>query len=152
MNLAAERWFARLVGVVLIAAVVSPALGDPPRDDFPLSTYPMFTARRTTAWLHGAVAVFPEGHEEALSPSLICGSMEVMQAAQTVRQALAQRRARPLCEEIAVRVGADSSLAGATAVRVIGMKYEPIVWFGQVDPQPLERRQHARCPVRRDAP
>ncbi len=144
-----EAWYARLVGLALLAAVVSPALADPPRDDYPLSTYPMFTAHRATAWLHVARAAAEDGTEEALPPVLVGGSPELMQAAQTMRQALARGRVPALCQEIAERVAADDELEHVRAVRIVSVKYEPIAWFTQPDPRPLTEQERTRCAVRR---
>lgn len=88
----------------LTLAVLSPLLHG--RDGFPLSTYPMFSARRPdVAWIARAEGETSSGQARALSPTLVSGSAEPMQAVSTLNRAFASGRAgaKRLCREIAKR-------------------------------------------------
>lgn len=98
-----------MVTVAAVVAVLAPALWPGAEDDFPLSTYPMFTAERgRVVDLDTAVLVDDDGRHR-LSPEAVGGTDEVVSAAVTVSRAIAAgdvALAR-LCAEIADRVGPD---------------------------------------------
>jgi len=139
------RAWAAVAAVVGVVGVV-PLVTD--RDSFPLSTFPMFASRRSSAeQVTTAVAVADDGRVVRLSPERIAGTDEVIQAAATVRTAVQQGRADDLCAEIATRLaGADADSGVVVAVEVVTERYDAPDWFaGRRDP--LERVVHARCPV-----
>jgi hypothetical protein len=95
-----------LVTLVVGSAVVAPALWPDPSDDFPISTYPMFTTERgEVVDLDTAVLVDDDGRHR-LSPEAIGGSDQIVTAAVTVSQAISDGAVATglLCEEIAGRV------------------------------------------------
>ena len=101
----AVRGRAYLISVVLAGAVALPQVGLVQDDSFPVSTYPMFAARRTAeVTISHAVAVDVDGTRRAVSPGAVA-NLEVMQAFETVRQAVRQGPAatQRLCERIATR-------------------------------------------------
>jgi hypothetical protein len=136
----ALAWSAVTV-VIAVVGLVPLALD---RDSYPLSTYPMFSTRRSaTGRFHTAVAIGETVHR--LSPERIAATDEVIQAAATVSDAIARGEVAALCADIAARVAADGPDA-ATAVEVVSEDYDAVAWYDG-DRTPLGRVVHARCPV-----
>ena len=141
--------YAILIGLLSLGAMISPVFKEPPRDSFPLSDYPMFSTVREAAFLQVAIGVDAEKSEERLPPAIVA-SREVMQVAQTLRRAVYQNRSGPLCREIAARVAEDSALAHIERVRIESRLFDPATYFSQPrGDEPIERRRHADCKVRR---
>lgn len=140
------------LALAVVFLLLSPLLHG--KDDFPLSTYPMFSRKRPeVAWIARASAVDKEERQVLLSPSLIASS-EPMQAVATLNRALSRpSTARVLCKEIAGRVArsTSSSLAPLQEVRLDLLKVSVLGWF-QTEQKPLEVRPKAHCPILRDSP
>lgn len=151
--MAAVARHTRLVAYVAIAAVllivgVVPLLLD--RDSYPLSTYPMFSSRRTSAEsVDTAVAVDATGEVERLGPERIAGTDEIILATATVAGAINAGTTDDLCAEIAARV-ASGGPSSAVEVEVVTERFDAIDWYdGHRDP--IDRTVHSTCPVPRPA-
>lgn len=123
------------VATVVILGVIPLALD---RDSFPLSTYPMFSSRRSTSESVDTAVAFVDGNMVRLTPSQIAGTDEVIIAARTVSIAIERDRANTLCAEILRRV------AGADRVEVISERFDAIRWY-RGHRIPLSRTVHATC-------
>lgn len=89
--------------VALLTAI--PALRRPPTDGFPLSTYPMFAADRgDTSTISTAVGITADGEVVRLSPEVLSGSDEPMQAISTAAASVREGRADTWCAQVAGRV------------------------------------------------
>lgn len=147
----ARRWLALSTAVVVALVVCWPVLAHPDRDGFPLSTYPMFSSRRTTTEpLSTVVGIDAAGAQRWLDPRLLNGTREVVQAAAVISDEIRSGQAARLCTEVADRVE-DRQHGDAVADRVVRLevvtvRYDAVDWFGG-DHQPLERTVHATCPV-----
>jgi hypothetical protein len=143
------RASALLVSALLIAATVWPALRDPPRDSFPLSTYPMFSSLRERPWIHVVVGFDADGREHRIGPELVANA-EVMQAAQTVSKAIKRKQARGLCEHIAARVGESLAHTHVVRLEVQSRQFDPRAYFvSETGKVPLRLRRRASCEVSR---
>lgn len=134
-----------LVSIAVVGIVAWPTLHVRPRDDFPLSTYPMFTASR------GRVASFDvvvgrDGNDRLvrLDPRLIADTDEVMVAAETVTGAIVEGRASRLCEDVAMRVRRPRIVR----VEVRTEQYDTIAWL-RGHRRPSHVRAWADCRVPR---
>ncbi len=143
-----RRARAYLICCGLIYWILEPAWRPTAPDSFPASSYPMFAYRPEDPWVFTVVGADSSGKEHRLSPSLITGSHEVMQAATTVQLAIfagesAQSR---LCRDVAERIAA-SELETLRQAKVIGQRFDPIRYF--VDEQPFStvRFDYAACDV-----
>jgi hypothetical protein len=150
-----ERFYAYALSVVMLGAVLSPALRDPNDDGFPLSTYPMFSRNRgRSSRVVSALAVDAHGVEVAVPPSLL-GTSETMQAVRILSKGVAggPRSARRLCRTLAARVAEarDASFAGATSVVLVTQEFDAITYLGGTH-TPLSRVEHVRCDVPRGRP
>lgn len=124
-------------------------LRDPPQDSFPLSNYPMFSSVRDTDWIHIVVGFDAEDEEWAIPPGKV-GSIEVMQAAETIRKAIRAKRADALCAQVAARVAEDPDYADVLVLEVQSRKFDPRTYFVEADGrQPLKLRRRARCTIER---
>ena len=145
----AEQLRAALVGIVAVGAVLVPLGRDLGDDSLPLSNYPMFTARRSQVTsIERAIGVAPDGTEHVLSPELTGGTVEVIHAAQTIVDAIRAGSADELCAEIAKRV-AESGDADTAEVLVVTERFDIVAALDDDDPEPVDRRLHARCEVKR---
>jgi len=150
-NRSRTRVWAVAVTVVAAVAVLIPLVRDPGNDSFPLSTYPMFTStREPVATIDVVAGVSAAGTDERLSPELIAGTDEVIQAAALVGRAV---RAGPagtarLCRDVAARVAEGSAGGDLVDIEVRTDAYDTVAWFrGQREP--LQSRMHAHCQVPR---
>ncbi len=134
------------LAVVLIVVGVVPLALD--RDSFPLSTYPMFSSRRTTAEpVDTAVGITADGSVARLSPTMIAGTDEIIIATVTVGKALADGTAAELCSDIAGRISGSNLTSGEgriVAVEVVTERFDAVQWYDG-DRTPLQRTVHARC-------
>jgi len=131
------RW---VVTVVVGLVVIAPALLADPGDDFPISTYPMFTAERDRVVdIDTAVLVDADGRRR-LSPEIVGGTEEIVSAAVTVSRAIADgdvSLAR-LCAEIAGRVD------GPGSVEIVTERHDAVALLQDGVP-PVAVTVHERC-------
>lgn len=140
----AERVRAVLVGIVAVGAVVVPLTRDLRHDSFPLSNYPMFTARRPpVTTIERAVGLDAGGRERILPPELTGGTVEVIQAAQTIYDAVRDGTSDALCLEIAERAAGRD----VVEVLVVTERYDIVDALPADEPEPIDREIHARCEV-----
>lgn len=124
------------------------------RDDFPLSTYPMYSgARLREQSLVTAVGVDDAGDRSRLSLGLIGASDDPLIVAAELRSAIADGRADEQCEAIAARLShAGASGEGGppprstVAVEVVTERVD-VVAEVLGEPSVLDRTVHARCDV-----
>jgi hypothetical protein len=143
----ARRWLALATALAVAVVVCWPVLVHPDRDGFPLSTYPMFSTRRTTSEpLSTVVGVDAHGDQRWLDPRLLNGTHEVVQAAAVVSDEISAGQAPRLCAEVAARVATRSGSAELVRLEVVTVRYDAVDWFAG-ERQPIERTVHAACPV-----
>lgn len=140
---------ALVFSAVVIAATIWPALRDPPRDSFPLSTYPMFSSVRDKPSVHVIVGFTAAGNERRIPPKLIANA-EVMQAAQTISKAIRRKQAKQLCARVAGRVAEDPEYADLVRLEVQSRRFDPRTYFtSESGRTPLRQRRRASCEVPR---
>lgn len=135
--------------VVVLGAVLSPLHRHPDDDDYPLSTYPMFSHGRDTPETHvtHVVAIDAQGTRTNVPPRVVI-SGEVLQAQVAIRSAVeaGPHATRRFCNEVAARVGVadDPQLRASTHVEVETTLIDAIAYLGG-DETPIARTVHARC-------
>lgn len=143
---AMRRTPAVVVSIAFAIAVLSPLFRSPPRDSYPLSNYPMFSQRlEAENEVRTAVGHTASGDRRLLSPRLISGSDEVMQAVQDVGDAVRAGEAADLCRAIASRV-AESGRSELVQVAVVTELHNSVEYFRGAE-DPLATTVHAECPV-----
>ncbi len=137
----------RAVTLALVALVLSPLLFPVGWDDFPISSYPMFSRADLgdeTSLSH-AVLVSENGETRPAPPSVV-GSPEVMVAKGLVERAIARGDADALCARIAERARRKGD--AATAVEIVTSTFLLRRYFASREGRrPLRREVHARCPL-----
>jgi hypothetical protein len=129
-----------VVTVAVGLVVFAPAVLPDPDDDFPISTYPMFTTERAEVVdLDTAVLVDDDGRHR-LSPELVGGSDQIVTAAVTVSQAVAAGSAATelLCQDIADRVD------GPGSIEIVTERHDAVDLLRD-DADAISVTVHARC-------
>jgi hypothetical protein len=127
-------------GVLLVALVAFPALRSPAADSFPLSTYPMFSlARPAETTVSSAAGFDAAGNRVTLSPRVVGGTAEVIQAAGTIGQAISSGSTEALCAEVLAKAP-----PAVVAVEIATETYDVVGYFDG-DEEPIRRTVHARC-------
>ena len=144
-----DRPYSYALTIVMLGAVLEPILHAAPKDGFPLSTYPMFSARRgVETTLSHAVALSKGKPPRPLAPRF-AGSDEVLQAKVTIQSAVDRgpRATKELCGAIAARVAAaGEALADVDTVEIRTDTYHAIAYF-EGKTEPIASKLHARCRV-----
>lgn len=131
-----------MLTVVAVALVAAPAVLPDPADDFPISTYPMFTTERgRVVDLDTAVLVDAEGRHR-LSPEEVGGTDEIVAAAVAVSRAIAggPEALATLCEDIAERVDGPGTL------EIVTERHDAVALL-QDDAPPVDITVHEQCEV-----
>lgn len=137
--------YALVVATLVVGLVVSPHLKAKIRDDFPLSSYPMFSVEKDrTTRVTQAVAISSTG-ETPLAPEMV-GTDEVLQArALLTRAARRGPEAKKLCAEIAERVAKRGPEAETIVLRTV--THDSVLYFTRDETKPSAVKVHATCPV-----
>lgn len=136
------------VSAVALFAVWLPVFRSPPRDSFPLSTYPMFsTLLPAVSKVDLVVGIDASGEEVRLSPELIAGTDEVIIAGSTVRQSVRSGETDEMCSLVADRV-ARSDNDSVVEIVVKTDEIDAVRWFAD-DKTPESTTVHSRCEVER---
>ncbi|MBX3189931.1 MAG: hypothetical protein KF819_23090 [Labilithrix sp.] len=128
--------------------VVSPIARERGWDDFPISSYPMFSRGDlgdVVALSH--VVVEHDDGTRAPAPTESIGTPEPMVAKGIVEGAVARGEAAALCARIARRI-ADGSPRRPRAIEVVTSTFDVQAYFTS-GREPRERQVHARCEVSR---
>ncbi len=136
----------------LVGVVLSPLGWPRERDDYPLSTYPMFTTRREREVIVRHVLALDEaGVTKPLGPDLV-GNGAVIHAAATVRRAIEGGAAEALCGLVAARLSASDppEAARTHAILVATSTFDLETYFAGAR-APLRREIHSRCAPPRPA-
>jgi hypothetical protein len=129
-----------LVTVAVGLVVVAPAVLPDPEDDFPISTYPMFTIERgEVVDLDTAVLVDEDGRHR-LSPEVVGGTSEIVSASVAVSRAIQEGSVALdlLCQDIADRVDEPGE------IQVVTERHDAIDLL-QHGGDPLDVTVHDRC-------
>ncbi len=144
------RVYGYVVSALFLGAVLYPLQTDPPRDSFPLSTFPMFSKARPAFISIGHVmGVGADGQLRPLPPAIVA-SGEVLQAKVAIRSTIqrGRRATRELCSQVQRRVAEDSDLSWVQWVEVRTDRYQVAGYFSGAR-KPVSTQEHARCRVER---
>jgi hypothetical protein len=160
-NGAAERpgrapWakgLAALFSVLMIGATLAPVAENwraEPRDSFPLSYYPMFSAKRSEKYVvHYLVGRDAEGNRHRI-PHKFAGSGGFNQTRRQINKLVREKKAADLCHAVAEKVArADTSpFTEIVTVEVVTGSYRFDDYFAGKK-SPLSERVRASCAVQR---
>ncbi len=143
-----ERVWSYGLGAALIVAVSLPLAGDPRADSFPFSTYPMFSGRQSPETTIPHAIVTDSSGERSVLPPVAVANDEVVQAFETLRQAVRQgpdATAR-LCARAADWYAGGGE--GPATVEIVSDTFNAVAYF-EGDKQPVATVVHASCEVPR---
>lgn len=117
----AEKWFARYFSLVIIGLVLWPIRENwrkRPKDSFPLSYYPMFSARRSKSVKVTYLVGFDEHDQRVILPYKFAGSGGMNQVRRQIRRLVAKGHAERLCQAVAANVERQHREPWTNLVRV----------------------------------
>lgn len=150
---------ASVFSVVTMAIVLSPVVqnfAEKPRDDFPLSYFPMFSRSHPDVQEHTSlVGVTADGECVPIHYTYYKrGGMN--QVRKQIRRAVrrGEDSALEMVERVAGRIARrdDPDLRDLVEIRAITGEYDVIAWFTGGERRPLSVEVHAAAPVIRDVP
>jgi hypothetical protein len=130
------------IGLLVLSPLVRPATWD----DFPISSYPMFSRRDLggpQTIVHAEVR-HADGRRTPATPSQV-GSPEPMVAMLMLSNAAAGGRSAELCETVARNVGDPD----AVAIEIARSEFDPAKYFRDNQRAPLSHVVIAECRVER---
>jgi hypothetical protein len=145
-----EPLVAWTVSALFLGAILWPMAQTPPRDSFPLSTFPMFArARPPVVDIDHLVAVGNAGQRRIVPPQLVVRG-EVLQSKAlidaTVRRG--RRASLELCRAVAARLAEDPGWSNVVRLELRRDRFDVLAYFAG-ERTPLQQRVHARCRVPR---
>lgn len=151
---AGGKSFAAGFSLVLVGATLAPLAEharEKPRDDFPLSYYPMFTARRGDVQdVDYLKAIDDRGEGRPLSYKL-AGAGGLNQTRRQIRRIIRDGHADALCRAVAEKVarGGKKSLVDVVEVQVVTGEYHLASYFTGVSKAADKEVVHATARVER---
>jgi hypothetical protein len=149
---AARKWQATALSMVMLVMVASPVFENweaAPRDDFPLSYYPMFSENPSDRQrVHYLIGFDAEGNRHLL-PYHYAGRGGMNQVRRQMNRLVSAGEASELCRDVAERVArAGSRLRKIGQVAVVTGTFRLSAYFtGRATPDAEQVR--AQCAVRR---
>jgi hypothetical protein len=147
---AAEKAYAAVVSVLTVGAVLWPLARNwsrEPEDGFPLSHYPMFSARRPKeAVVNYLVGLDARGGRRLL-PYTLAGTGGLNQVRRQINRAVREGRAEALCRSVASAVAERNDEFGEVAiVQVVTGRYRLVGYFAG-EKEPVSEKVRAYRPV-----
>jgi len=145
---------ASVVSVAFLIAVLFPIFQnwrERPKDSFPLSYYPMFTASRgDVTRITYLVGVDAEGKQQPLHYTFV-GKGGLNQVRRQINRLKDEGRADKLCEDVAKKVAGRKSkrYRNLVEVRVVTGQFNFNDYYVAGNKQPMKERVHATCSVER---
>lgn len=150
-----RKWTAGVFSLVMIVAVASPLAENwraAPQDSFPLSYYPMFSAKRgETARVTYAVGIDADGVIRPLHYRYASGG-GMNQARRRINRMVRTGRAEELCTTIARNIARrrpTAALDGIVVVEVRTGRFRLGEYFETAARAPITEFVHHRCQVER---
>ena len=146
-----RRALAAGFGIAMVAATLRPVLEnwrDEPRDGFPLSYYPMFTARRRrTVRVTHLLGIDTQG-ERHIIPCRYAGTGGLNQVRKHIAATVSWGGADELARSVARRIsrGSAGMLETVVKVQVVTGAYDMDRYF-RGKRRPKSEEVHAECPV-----
>jgi predicted DCC family thiol-disulfide oxidoreductase YuxK len=150
-----QKAFAALLGCLVMGGVLAPIVQNwraSPKDNFPLSYYPMFSEKRRATYLvNYLVGVDGEGNRQ-LIPHQFAGRGGFNQTRRQINKLEREGKASVLCRAVAGKVArkAASPYSGIVTIRVVSGRFRFADYFTGKK-APLAERVRASCQVLREA-
>lgn len=143
-----------LIIAMTLGLVLSPIKNNwekDPKDNFPLSYFPMFSAARGDRYSSPTLVGFNRDGKRSVVPYTFAGSGGLNEVRRQVRNRIEQHKAQALCEKVARRIARSKRPASAEieSLQVITATHNLNAFF-HGNKQPLKEKVHASCPVVRE--
>ncbi|MGF1471221.1 MAG: hypothetical protein ACFB50_05680 [Rubrobacteraceae bacterium] len=153
-KLLGPKWYAGGLSILTVGATLWPLVRnwrEDPEDDFPLSHYPMFSAKRPEKVRVTHLVGLDGRGKRYLIPYKYAGGGGMNQVRRQINRTVREGRADALCQTVAARISLEkeSSFAGVVTVQVVTGRYRLADYFSGAR-EPLSENVRASCPVRRD--
>lgn len=140
-----------LLSVCALAVVLSPITQNwsrAPHDNFPLSYYPMFSAKRGAEYKTPTLVALNDKGERTVLSYEVAGSGGFNEVRRQIRSRIEHKKAKSLCRKVAKRVVRDETLRGQnfTNIQIITATHNIDAYFAG-NKTPVEEKVHATCPV-----
>ena len=149
---ASPKWAAGLLSFVFLAAVLTPIVEnwhEPPRDDFPLSYYPMFSFEKGDRQRVTYLAAYDAAGSRILLPYWYAGQGGMNQVRRQINKQVDRGQAPRLCRNVASRVARSADLpADLSTVEIVTGVFQMSQFFAG-NRAPVSESVRAQCPVRR---
>lgn len=148
------KWLAGGASALTLVAVLRPILQnwrEGPKDSFPLSYYPMFTAKRSGSFrVTYLIGVDPAGGRHQI-PYTYAGTGGLNQVRRQINRAVREGRSEALCELVAASVARqeEATLAYVVRVHLVIGKYRLADYFAG-ETRPVSEHILASSEVRRN--
>ncbi|MDX2041358.1 MAG: hypothetical protein SF097_08915 [Acidobacteriota bacterium] len=149
----AGKWFPIGLSLVLLVAVLLPIkenLKANPKDNFPLSHFPMFSeVRGETYKVAHLVGLDAEANRHMVRHTF-AGTGGLNQVRRQIRKTVREGGAATLCESVAARVAKSKqkSLAAVSQIQIVTGEYNLNEYFAG-NKTPVKETTHATCNVER---
>jgi len=139
------------VAVLVVLVAVVPLTWPPSHDSFPISSYPMFAARRGDATVRLVVAGIETADGFEVLPTEATGHRQLTQAVRALAAAVEEGGDRParLCEEVADWVERSGNRR-PMRVAVATVSYDGLAYLLDGAHRPTIEAVHASCEVRHE--
>jgi hypothetical protein len=148
----ARKWQASILSVVMVVAVAAPVAENwkaTPRDDFPLSYYPMFSFERADRQRVTYLVGYDAGGARHELPYRYAGQGGMNQVRRQIGKMLERGQGNRLCQMVATRVArAGSEVAALRRVEIVTGTFQLSSFYGG-SREPVSENVRARCTVRR---
>ena len=149
---ASPKWSAGLLSLVILAAVLFPITQnwtDAPRDDFPLSYYPMFSFEKGDRQRVTYLVVYDTASNRYLLPYWYAGLGGMNQVRRQINKLVDRGQASRLCRNVASRVARSTDLGGdMRTVEIVTGVFQMSQFFAG-NKVPVSESVRAQCPVPR---
>lgn len=142
----AALWIAVTLAVVL--SPLSQNWSPTPKDNFPLSYYPMFSARRTSEYSTPTLIALTAQGQKTTLPYRFAGSGGFNEVRHQVRARIKDGKAKSLCRKLARRIAREEEWRkkGIMTVQVITATHNLDEYFAGRK-EATKEKIHASCPV-----
>ena len=149
---ASPKWSAGLLSVVILVAMLAPITQnwtDEPRDDFPLSYYPMFSFEKGDRQRVTYLVAYDSANNRFVLPYWYAGPGGMNQVRRQINKLVGRGDAPRLCRNVASRVARSPELSSDLSVVEVVTGIFQMTQFFAGDRMPVSESVRAQCLVRR---
>lgn len=134
--------------VVVVLSPITQNWSEKPKDNFPLSYYPMFSATRGETYTSPSMVGWTAAGERRVVPYTFAGSGGLNEVRRQVRARIQERKAGQLCRKVARKLARSSNpdMAGLERLQIVMTTHNLDAYF-HGNKQAVREKVYATCPV-----